>query len=48
MTINSVNVTNENAQLIVDALWVMKSDDKTTAEEVAKIDELLEIFERLT
>ncbi|CAB4144410.1 hypothetical protein UFOVP453_36 [uncultured Caudovirales phage] len=45
---NTIEITHENAQLLVDALWLLKSDKRTKAEQLKAIDELLEIVERLT
>jgi hypothetical protein len=45
---NSINITHEQARLLVDALWLLKCDDGTTEEQIKAADEILEVVDKLT
>jgi hypothetical protein len=45
---NTIEITHEHAQLLVDALWLLKIDKRTPSEQIPTIDELLAVVDKLT
>ena len=45
---NSINITHEQAQLLVDALWLLKCNERTTEKQIEAADEILEVVDKLT